>query len=183
MRCDECKRQIGTMDFRSFEEASLDPELRSHLESCPECRNWAASTHLISDTLRSTPRLAVSKGFTKRVVDGTAVAQQGFIAGLISKWFGDLRPVGPVLSRRAVLASVLVLVVGVAIFAASVYSPGLAPADNAIVAHNPSPRATTISITAENRSLDELIRCHQDYQMSQPLGPDSGILAAVNLED
>ncbi|MFP3903722.1 MAG: hypothetical protein ACLFWB_05705 [Armatimonadota bacterium] len=187
MRCEDCRRVIGTMDLSEYERAGLQAEVQEHLENCPECEAWAASTHAISESLRSGAALSASESFTPGVMEGLQERRSGVIAGAINSWFGDLRPVAPVIPRAAVAASFVAILLVIAVFATSMPIPGVAPApetapatDEAVVTRTAAPAQgnITLSVPTQNCTLDDLIKYHQDYHISRPLGPDAGMVVA-----
>ncbi len=187
MRCEDCRRAIGTMDLSEYDRAALQSDVRDHLEDCAECEAWAASTHAISESLRSSVPLSASDSFTTGVMAGLQDRQEGVIAGWINSWFGDLRPTAPAMPRIAVAASFLALLLVIAVFAVSVDIPGVTPApevapagDDAVVTRTVAPMEadTGLTVPTNNWSLDDLIKSHQDYCISRPLGPDAGMAMA-----
>lgn len=175
------------MDLSEYDTAALPSDVREHLEGCPECETWAASTHTISESLRSSSALSPSESFTPNVMNSLEERREGTIAGLVSSWFGDLRPTAPAVPRLAIAASFLAVVLVIAVFATSVHIPGITPApeiapagDDVVVSRTvPAGEADMdVTVPAANCSLDDLIKSHQDYHMSRPFGPDAGMLIA-----
>ena len=145
MRCTEVRQHLGILDFSSYEYALIPAGLRAHLDACAECREWLRQTRRVSDRVRGRlSTAALGADFTTRVMLRVRRSAPPRKATWHDRLFGVHRPTAPLLSPRAVLTVLSVLIIIIA--AGALLSgplqpdgPGLTPPASGVVATDGQP--------------------------------------------